>query len=159
MTQKARTFQKTEEYARIYLGLLCMEQSLYVHGVHGKMGWKQEAGFDSETGWFSNAFTAKGQDELLAVSFSMVDLDSTCRPVLYPHRMFALRLLLAWSFTSSSLRAAGWWLLDQPWRVSRSEQTALINPLRYGCLSLEKKQVERNHENEMSCQSCTGFTI
>ena len=47
------------------------------------LGWTGDAGFDSETAWFSNVFTAKGQDELLAVSFYTAALDSTYRLFVY----------------------------------------------------------------------------
>jgi C1A family cysteine protease len=47
------------------------------------LGLNGDAGFDSDTAWFANIFTAKGQDELLAVSFYTVALNSTYTLYIY----------------------------------------------------------------------------
>jgi C1A family cysteine protease len=47
------------------------------------LGWTGNAGFESETAWFGNVFTAKGPDELLAVSLYTPALDSTYSLYIY----------------------------------------------------------------------------
>jgi C1A family cysteine protease len=94
------------------------------------LGWTTDAGFGSDTAWFSNVFTAKGQDELLAVSFYTAALDSTYSLYIYKNVISdptSGRLVLAQTATTP-LALAGYHTipLDVPVSLAKGQRFSVV---------------------------------
>jgi hypothetical protein len=92
------------------------------------LGWTGDAGFESETAWFANIFTAKGQDELLAVSFYTAALNSTYRLYIYKNVVSSPRSGKLMTTQTDILPLAGYHTvpLDVPVALNKGQRFSVV---------------------------------